>query len=220
MNRWRPNMCVDARSRRLFRAALGAAQLRELLLVWPDRHDFFVSGGVMLQPEITYEYIGASNNIVTASVVTVLLALHALAASGLLLGLWPRSCAIISFALQLWRIHQNDEVACTDSNLLAMGAIWAALMRYSALGKEPARVDIASLGPVVMLSCMYAASAQLSSASGSDPNGPFARCHHPVDGAGPPSSSQDAGDGGSSARNPVSGSSSVSQMCAPPNTFF
>ena len=110
MNRWRPNMCVDARSRRLFRAALGAAQLRELLLVWPDRHDFFVSGGVMLQPEITYEYIGASNNIVTASVVTVLLALHALAASGLLLGFWPRSCAIISFALQFWRIHQNDEV--------------------------------------------------------------------------------------------------------------
>ena len=90
-----PNMCVDARSRRLFRAALGAAQLREVLLVWPDRHDFFVSGGVMLQPEIIH--IGASNNIVTASVVTVLLALHALAASGLLLGLWPRSCAIISF---------------------------------------------------------------------------------------------------------------------------
>ena len=47
-------MCVDARSRRLFRAALGAAQLREVLLVWPDRHDFFVSGGVMLQPEILY----------------------------------------------------------------------------------------------------------------------------------------------------------------------
>jgi hypothetical protein len=150
-------MCVDARSRRLFRAALGAAQLREVLLVWPDRHDFFVSGGVLLQPENIY--IGASNNIVTASVVTVLLALHALAASGLLLGLWPRSCAIISFALQFWRIHQNDEVACTDSGLLAMSAIWAALMRYSALGKEPARVDIASLGPVVMLSCMYAASA-------------------------------------------------------------
>ena len=107
----------------------------------------------MLQPEI-----GASKN-VTASVVTVLLALHALAASGLLLGLWPRSCAIISFALQFWRIHQNDEVACTDSGLLAMAAIWAALIRYSALGKEPARVDIASLGPVVMLSCMYAASA-------------------------------------------------------------